>query len=206
VGGRFTVTDSSFDWEGRPKSFGVNFQQDCYNAGSMTGTLEWRVGDTTPLPPWMYPDDSGATGTTPPADAPSPMPGTPRPAVRVPAATSRCAAPRFARVAVRRGSDAPDRLVGSRRADVILAGPGNDRVRGGRGADCIDGGTGHDVLNGGAGNDVLVGGPGSDELTGGPGRDILDCGAGRRDVAHVTPGDRVGGCEKVVRSRAATAR
>jgi Ca2+-binding RTX toxin-like protein len=59
---------------------------------------------------------------------------------------------------------------------------------------------GNDRLSGGSGLDRLLGGPGDDRLDGGPGADLLDCGPGSRDVGVRGPGDRVRGCERVVRT------
>jgi parallel beta-helix repeat protein len=69
------------------------------------------------------------------------------------------------------GSNAKDRLKGTRKRDVIAALAGNDTVRGLRGNDIICGGKGKDKLLGGPGRDKLIGGPGRDKLLGGPGRD-----------------------------------
>jgi hemolysin type calcium-binding protein len=80
---------------------------------------------------------------------------------------SRCAR----EVATIVGSNAKDRLKGTRKRDVIAALAGNDTVRGLRGNDIICGGKGRDKLLGGPGRDKLLGGPGRDKLLGGPGRD-----------------------------------
>jgi dipeptidyl aminopeptidase/acylaminoacyl peptidase len=58
----------------------------------------------------------------------------------------------------------PDKLTGTRRADVIVGNGGNDVLRG-RG--------GRDRLCGNKGRDRLLGGPALDRLRGGPGRDRL---------------------------------
>lgn len=70
-----------------------------------------------------------------------------------------------------RGTDGPDRLVGTRRRDVIDALGGKDTIRGRDGRDVLCGGRGNDRIRGGARRDVLWGGPGDDELQGGPGKD-----------------------------------
>jgi Tol biopolymer transport system component len=69
------------------------------------------------------------------------------------------------------GSDAAERLKGTKRADVIVANAGNDRVAGRGGNDRICGGKGKDKLSGGKGRDRMLGGPGKDRLSGGPGND-----------------------------------
>ena len=106
-----------------------------------------------------------------------------------------------------RGTDGPDDLAGTPRADVICAGAGDDRVSGlggddvlvgGEGDDTLLGGDGHDLLQGGWGSDVLDGGAdsgrseggqgadrfvtgaapdGAHQLVGGPGHDVVDYGA-----------------------------
>jgi hypothetical protein len=86
----------------------------------------------------------------------------------------------------------------------------------------LNGGAGDDVLGGSGGPDRLVGGAGRDSLRGGDGVDILDsredpsegerpqqdrvdCGPGRRDQARVDRHDRVKRCERVTRTRGASA-
>lgn len=76
----------------------------------------------------------------------------------------------FGRAATIVGSSGPDRIRGTRRADVIVTLGGADRVRG-RG--------GNDRICGGAGRDRLAGGGGDDRINGGPGRDICSQGRGR---------------------------
>lgn len=66
-----------------------------------------------------------------------------------------------------------DIFLGSRRADVIESGSGNDRVNGRGGADELSGGSGNDTLKGASGNDSLTGGEGNDRLLGGKGSDAL---------------------------------
>lgn len=106
------------------------------------------------------------------------------------------AAERGARGCTIVGTPGPDRLVGTKRADVIcglggddtifgrggadriLGGTGNDVIRGGGGRDAVDGGEGADRLVGSAGDDVLVGGGGNDRLAGGNGRDRVQGDAG----------------------------
>lgn len=55
-----------------------------------------------------------------------------------------------------RGTEDADRLNGTNRDDVMIAGAGNDTVNGGRGDDVLVGGAGNDVLMGGAGADRFV--------------------------------------------------
>jgi Tol biopolymer transport system component len=60
------------------------------------------------------------------------------------------------------GDDGPDKIKGTKRADVIVANAGRDVVKGRGGRDRICGGRGKDVLRGGAGVDLLRGGKGRD--------------------------------------------
>jgi len=95
-------------------------------------------------------------------------------------------------------------IIGTAGRDVIrLTGPGQVRSGGGsdiicgsRYADRIDAGAGDDVVLAGGGNDRVSGGPGSDHIFGeggndvmhgGPGRDILHGGAGRNRVVARNP-------------------
>lgn len=66
------------------------------------------------------------------------------------------------RIATIIGDDGPDRLIGTRRADVIVGNAGPDRIDGRGGNDRICGGDGRDSLKGSEGDDKLVGGPGRD--------------------------------------------
>jgi uncharacterized delta-60 repeat protein len=83
------------------------------------------------------------------------------------------------RVPTLAGSAANDKLRGTKKADVVFAGPGNDTVKGLAGKDRLCGDLGKDRLIGGAGADRLFGGKGRDRLIGGKGRDKLRGGPGR---------------------------
>ena len=61
------------------------------------------------------------------------------------------------------GDDGPDKIKGTKKADVIVANAGKDKIRG-RG--------GNDRICGGKGKDLLVGGKGTDRLKGGKGKDV----------------------------------
>ncbi|MCQ0971443.1 calcium-binding protein [Paracoccus sp. TK19116] len=76
------------------------------------------------------------------------------------------------------GTNAADRLLGTRFNDDIDGRGGNDRIFGLAGNDEIDGGAGSDLLSGGIGNDDLEGDAGNDRLFGGDGNDQLDGGRG----------------------------
>ncbi len=75
--------------------------------------------------------------------------------------------------------DRPQRILGTRRADVIRGGGGDDFLEGARGSDRLYGGDDEDSLFGRTGNDSLAGGNGDDELEGGRGDDVLRGGRGR---------------------------
>jgi Ca2+-binding RTX toxin-like protein len=72
------------------------------------------------------------------------------------------------------GTDSDDRLVGTRRADVICGGGGSDRIAGGDGDDVIYGDGGNDRVDGGRGTDTLYGDAGDDRLDG----DVVEGGEG----------------------------
>lgn len=76
------------------------------------------------------------------------------------------------------GTMADEEFAGTRWADIILAGGGDDSAGGGGGADSIRGGGGEDTLSGGAEGDTLDGGRDADQLRGEAGDDRLDGGAG----------------------------
>jgi Ca2+-binding RTX toxin-like protein len=120
-----------------------------------------------------------------------------------------------------RGTNGPDNLNGTPRADLIYGRGGNDNIRShdgndvvyaGQGNDVVRGGPGNDALYGGSGNDVMWPGAGADVQYGGEGNDILhalandnqpdilNCGPGF-DVAEVIVHDpaRFHGCEQIVR-------
>jgi streptogramin lyase len=95
------------------------------------------------------------------------------------------------RAATIRGSARADRLAGTRKRNVIIAGAGNDRVRARGGRDLVCGGAGRDRLLGGPGRDRLLGSSGRDRLVGGRGNDRLNPGSGR-DHVHAGAGkDRI---------------
>ncbi|HVL96204.1 MAG TPA: Ig-like domain-containing protein [Solirubrobacteraceae bacterium] len=77
-----------------------------------------------------------------------------------------------------------DAVLGRGGNDLICAGAGNDRVDGGAGNDRIQGDGGKDRLKGGKGNDRLSGGNGGDRLDGGPGTDSCDGGKGMNTIVN----------------------
>jgi Ca2+-binding RTX toxin-like protein len=64
------------------------------------------------------------------------------------------------------GDDGPDKIKGTKRADVIVANGGNDTVKGRGGADRICLGKGKDKAVGGSGKDLCAGGKGKDTAVG----------------------------------------
>ncbi len=108
--------------------------------------------------------------------------------------------------------DGNDRVYGDGDSDAISGGGGNDRLNGGAMADKIVGGAGRDVLIGGSGNDIIVDSSGANRIDAGPGadsinvhngaRDVVRCGRGR-DRVRADRRDKLIGCEKVIRVRAA---
>jgi Tol biopolymer transport system component len=71
-----------------------------------------------------------------------------------------------------------DVIYGQNGDDVLRSYSGDDRIRGGNGRDALDGGLGNDSLRGGNGNDRIDGGQGDDHLWGGNGSDWLRGGPG----------------------------
>ncbi|MGH2686599.1 MAG: calcium-binding protein, partial [Actinomycetota bacterium] len=93
------------------------------------------------------------------------------------------------------GTEAADRLRGTRGRDVVCGFGGKDRLSGRRGGDILFGGGGKDRLRGQKGNDRLKGGDGNDRLKGGPGKDRLR-GQGGKDRCRGGPGKDRGRCER----------
>lgn len=105
------------------------------------------------------------------------------------------------------GTDGPDRLVGTKRGDIVIGGAGDDVVHAGDGQNVVYGQWGNDTIltgsyvdtvYGGGGNDVIRTGAGEDFVFPGSGRDIVDAGRGpdhviandgERDAVDCGPGD-----------------
>lgn len=72
----FTVTGATYDPAGFTKTFGVQFVQHCEGAEpALRGEFDWRLGDTTPVAPWM----TSASGSVVPPGESSPPAGPPPP-------------------------------------------------------------------------------------------------------------------------------
>jgi CSLREA domain-containing protein len=129
-----------------------------------------------------------------PTPTPTPTP-TPAPTPQPPAMC-------LGRNATIQGTNGPDRLTGTGKADVIAglggddtirglggkdricAGAGDDRSSGQGGADQIRGEAGDDRLKGQGGGDTLKGGAGEDHLAGGGGNDRCRGGPGQDEVSN----------------------
>jgi RTX calcium-binding nonapeptide repeat (4 copies) len=70
------------------------------------------------------------------------------------------------------------RIPGTKDADELAGGDGNNKLYARGGDDMVDGGGGNDRLRGGRGDDSLLGGDGDDRLKGGQDEDHLDGGEG----------------------------
>jgi len=86
------------------------------------------------------------------------------------------------------GTAGYDLILGSDKADVIVAGEGHDAVHGDAGNDILCGGPGNDSLFGARGADIIYGGPGDDWLFGAPEPDELYGGPGDFDILWEGPG------------------
>lgn len=124
--------------------------------------------------------------------------GAPGPAV--PQTATRPTTAAQARTAVRIGTRRRDVIIGTKHADILRGLGGDDVLRGLASADRLDGGTGADRIVGGAGRDTIVGGSGDDDIDARDGQvDVIRCGAGKHDRVRADKGDRVSGCERVMR-------
>ena len=75
-----------------------------------------------------------------------------------------------------------DKVRGTRFADVINGGSGNDDLVGFLGSDVINGGAGNDIINGGGGADTLSGGAGDDTINGFGGNDTIIASTGNDTI------------------------
>ncbi|HEX8194179.1 MAG TPA: Ig-like domain-containing protein [Allosphingosinicella sp.] len=74
---------------------------------------------------------------------------------------------------------------GTKHAETLNGGAGDDFIFGDNGNDILNGNAGNDTIDGGNGSDTLRGGAGNDELDGGNGQDTAVY-AGRRSDYHLT--------------------
>ena len=101
------------------------------------------------------------------------------------------------------GSDGPDRLRGTPRSELVMAGHGRDTIWTDAGDDLIYARSGANEIWAGRGNDTVIGGTGNDTAGGGPGNDLIDMraggtndawgGEGNDTVLGGPAGDRLGG-------------
>jgi len=91
------------------------------------------------------------------------------------------------------GDDARNVIRGTPKADVIVAGGGNDRIVSGSGRDLICAGAGNDRALAGPGTDRVFGEGGRDVLAGQAGVDRMDGGAGDDTLAGKGARDRLAG-------------
>ncbi|GLR89721.1 calcium-binding protein [Bradyrhizobium iriomotense] len=96
-------------------------------------------------------------------------------------------------MAVIRGTNSDDHLVGTPDRDFIQGLGGNDRISGGAGADDLEGNRGDDTISGGAGDDYLFGDQGNDVLFGNQGNDnfMFTSGNGKDAVMDFAVGDKL---------------
>jgi Ca2+-binding RTX toxin-like protein len=86
-----------------------------------------------------------------------------------------------------------DVIVGSRYAERIIGGDGNDVVSAGDGRDTIYGAAGDDSIRGGGSSDLINGGDGFDTLRGDAGNDNIDGGASKDRLRGSVGNDRLSG-------------
>ncbi|WP_375784999.1 calcium-binding protein [Bradyrhizobium sp. Pha-3] len=96
-------------------------------------------------------------------------------------------------MAVMRGTNFNDHVVGTPDNDFIQGRGGNDLIFGGAGDDELEGNQGADTIYGGAGDDFLYGDQGNDTLVGGYGGDnfVFTSGNGNDLVMDFTVGDKL---------------
>jgi Ca2+-binding RTX toxin-like protein len=99
----------------------------------------------------------------------------------------------FENLRERLGSDGPNSIDGSNRADLIDARAGDDRVRARDGDDRVLGGEDDDRVNGNKNSDFIDGGPGDDDLEGGKSLDRIRGGLGDDRVVGNRGSDRLDG-------------
>ncbi len=95
-----------------------------------------------------------------------------------------------------RGTNKADNLLGRGGNDILIALAGDDNLQGERGKDIVFGGTerrlsgGYKNMVGGSGNDSVIGGRGSDNVLGEEGNDLVADGPAREFATdHVSGGD-----------------
>ena len=84
-------------------------------------------------------------------------------------------------------------LIGTDKADLILAGNLGDTIKAKDGNDCVIGGSGNDVIKGQDGNDEIFGLGGDDQIQGHEGNDLLDGGSGGDELKGNEGNDELNG-------------
>lgn len=104
----------------------------------------------------------------------------------------------FGQAATKMGTEARNRIRGTRRADVIVGLGGNDRIRARGGNDLICGGRGDDTIVGAGGTDRIDAGSGNDTVNSRDGRRerTIRGGSGSRDRIRKDRNDRATGFER----------
>lgn len=82
-------------------------------------------------------------------------------------------------------------LRGTREADELSGGSGNDSINSLRGDDLVHGGAGDDIIRGGSGNNEIDGGEGNDTIRTGSGNDVIDGGLGADRILSGSGNDKV---------------
>ncbi|SDB73622.1 Hemolysin-type calcium-binding repeat-containing protein [Belnapia rosea] len=92
------------------------------------------------------------------------------------------------------GNNSPEWVFeGSRYADTVNAGGGDDSILAGAGNNYVSGGDGNDTIIAGADNDTLLGGAGNDQIFGGDGNNSIQGGDGDDTLAGGSGSDYISG-------------
>ena len=100
-------------------------------------------------------------------------------------------------MALKKGSDKTEKIVGTPNADTIIGLGGHDTLIGGLGNDSLEGGLGNDSLVGDAGCDTLNGGLGADIMLGGNGDDFYVVDDLKDSVIETNKVSKTGGIDTV---------
>jgi Ca2+-binding RTX toxin-like protein len=100
-------------------------------------------------------------------------------------------------MAIKKGSDKSEKLIGTSKADTISGLSGQDTLLGGLDNDLLEGGLGNDSLLGDAGRDTLNGGLGADTMQGGNGDDFYVVDDLKDSVIETNKLSKTGGVDTV---------